>query len=45
MRYLDRSQIERFPGNGFLALEETLKTRRKELIGLARAYAKRRSSR
>jgi hypothetical protein len=28
MRYLDRSQIERFPGNGFLALEESLKTRR-----------------
>ena len=40
MRYLDRSDIERFPGNGFLALEETIKTRRKELIGLARAYAK-----
>jgi NitT/TauT family transport system substrate-binding protein len=40
IRYLDRSQIERFPGNGFLALEETLKTRRKELVGLARAYAK-----
>jgi NitT/TauT family transport system substrate-binding protein len=40
MRYLDRSQIERFPGNGFLALEESIKTRRKELVGLARAYAK-----
>jgi NitT/TauT family transport system substrate-binding protein len=40
MRYLDRRDIERFPGNGFLALEETIKTRRKELIGLARAYAK-----
>src|ERR1700687_5520891 len=40
MRYLDRSQIERFPGNGFLALEETVKTRRKELVGMARAYAK-----
>ena len=40
MRYLDRRDIERFPGNGFLALEETLKTRRKDLIGLARAYAK-----
>ena len=25
--------IERFPGNGFLALEETVKTRRKELVG------------
>jgi NitT/TauT family transport system substrate-binding protein len=40
MRYLDRSQIERFPGNGFLALEESVKTRRKELVGLGRAYAK-----
>jgi NitT/TauT family transport system substrate-binding protein len=40
MRWLDRREIERFPGNGFLALEETLRTRRKELTGLARAYAK-----
>ena len=40
IRYLDRSQIERFPGNGFLALEESFKTRRKELVGLGRAYAK-----
>jgi NitT/TauT family transport system substrate-binding protein len=40
MRYIDRSQIERFPGNGFLVLEETLKTRRKDLVGMARAYAK-----
>ena len=40
MRYLDRKAIERFPGNGFLALEESIKTRRKELIGLGRAYAK-----
>ncbi len=40
MRYLDRRAIERFPGNGFLALEETIKTRRKELVGVARAYAK-----
>ena len=40
MRYLDRKAIERFPGNAFLALEETIKTRRKELIGLGRAYAK-----
>jgi NitT/TauT family transport system substrate-binding protein len=40
MRYLDRRQIERFPGNGFLASEETLRTRGRELIGLARAYAK-----
>jgi NitT/TauT family transport system substrate-binding protein len=40
MRYLDRSQIERFPGNGFLALEDTIKARGKELSGMARAYAK-----
>jgi NitT/TauT family transport system substrate-binding protein len=40
MRYLDRTAIERFPGNGFLALEETIKSRPKELVGLARAYAK-----
>ena len=37
LRYLDREAIERFPGNGFLALEETIKTRRKDLVGLARA--------
>ncbi|HZP36003.1 MAG TPA: ABC transporter substrate-binding protein, partial [Methylomirabilota bacterium] len=40
MRYLDRRDIEKFPGNGFLASEETLRTRRKELVGVARAYAK-----
>jgi NitT/TauT family transport system substrate-binding protein len=40
MRYLDRTAIERFPGNGFLALEETIKSRQKELVGLGRAYAK-----
>jgi NitT/TauT family transport system substrate-binding protein len=40
MRYLDRKAIERFPGNGFLALEESIKTRRKDLVGLGRAYAK-----
>ncbi|HYB41817.1 MAG TPA: ABC transporter substrate-binding protein [Candidatus Methylomirabilis sp.] len=40
IRWLDRIQIERFPGNGFLALEETIKTRRRELTGLGRAYAK-----
>jgi NitT/TauT family transport system substrate-binding protein len=40
MRYLDRRAIERFPGNGFLALEETIKTRRKDLVALGRAYAK-----
>jgi len=40
MRYLDRRDIERQPANGFLALEETIKTRSKDLVGMARAYAK-----
>jgi NitT/TauT family transport system substrate-binding protein len=40
VRYLDRRDIERFPGNGFLASEESLRTRQKELVGLARGYAK-----
>jgi NitT/TauT family transport system substrate-binding protein len=40
VRYLDRRDIERFPGNGFLASEESLRTHQKELVGLARAYAK-----
>jgi NitT/TauT family transport system substrate-binding protein len=41
MRYLDHRDIERFPANGFIALEETIKGQhRKELIALARAYAK-----
>ena len=39
-RYLDWRDIERFPGNGFLASEESLRTRRKEMVGLARAHAK-----
>jgi NitT/TauT family transport system substrate-binding protein len=40
MRYLDRTAIEKQPANGFLALDETITTRRRELIGMARAYAK-----
>ena len=40
LRVLDTSAIDRFPSNGFLALEEALKTRRKEAAGLARSYAK-----
>jgi len=40
LRMLDNSAIERFPSNGFLALEETLSSRRREAIGLARGYAK-----
>jgi NitT/TauT family transport system substrate-binding protein len=40
MRMLDTRAIDRHPANGFVALEETLKSRRGELIGLARSYAK-----
>jgi len=40
LRLLDTSAIARHPANGFIALEETIKNQRKELIGLGRAYAK-----
>jgi NitT/TauT family transport system substrate-binding protein len=40
LRLLDTRTIDRFPSNGFLALEDTLRTRRKEAIALARSYAK-----
>jgi NitT/TauT family transport system substrate-binding protein len=40
LRMLDNSAIDRYPSNGFLALEETLRARRKDAVGLARAYAK-----
>jgi NitT/TauT family transport system substrate-binding protein len=40
LRLLDTKEIERYPSNGFIALEETLRTRRKDAVGLARAYAK-----
>jgi NitT/TauT family transport system substrate-binding protein len=39
LRMLETKDIDRFPSNGFLALEETLKNRRKELVALARGYA------
>jgi NitT/TauT family transport system substrate-binding protein len=40
LRLLETKEIDHYPSNGFLALEETLKGRRKEAIGLARGYAK-----
>jgi NitT/TauT family transport system substrate-binding protein len=40
LRLLDTKEIDHYPSNGFLALEETLKTRRKDAVGLARGYAK-----
>ncbi len=40
LRMLDAREIERFPGNGFLALEVTLRTRRRDAVALARGYAR-----
>ncbi|HEY3067509.1 MAG TPA: ABC transporter substrate-binding protein [Methylomirabilota bacterium] len=40
LRLLDTKEIDRFPSNGFLALDETLKNKRQEAIGVARGYAK-----
>ena len=40
LRMLDTKDIDHFPSNGFLALEDTLKTRRKEAVALARGYAR-----
>jgi NitT/TauT family transport system substrate-binding protein len=40
LRLLDTRAIARHPANGFLALEDTIKSQRKELIGLGRGYAK-----
>jgi NitT/TauT family transport system substrate-binding protein len=40
LRLLDTKEIDRYPSNGFLALEETLNTRKKDAVGLARGYAK-----
>jgi NitT/TauT family transport system substrate-binding protein len=40
LRMLDTRDIDHFPSNGFLALEETLRTRRKDAVALARGYAR-----
>ena len=40
LRVLDTRDIDHFPSNGFLALEDTLKTRRKDAVALARGYAR-----
>jgi len=40
LRLLEAKEIDRFPGNGFLALDDTLRTHRIEAIALARGYAK-----
>lgn len=40
LRVLDTKDIDRYPSNGLLALEETLKARPKEAAAVARGYAK-----
>jgi NitT/TauT family transport system substrate-binding protein len=40
LRYLENPEIQRFPSNGLVALEATLKDNRAEAIALAQGYAK-----
>jgi NitT/TauT family transport system substrate-binding protein len=40
LRLLDTREIDRYPSNGFLALEDTLQTKRAAAVALARGYAK-----
>jgi NitT/TauT family transport system substrate-binding protein len=39
LRRLDAKSIERFPSNGFVALEETLAKERRQSVAVARGYA------
>lgn len=39
LRMLDTKDIDRYPSNGFMALEETIKTKRREMVALAKGYA------
>jgi NitT/TauT family transport system substrate-binding protein len=40
LRMLDTKDIDRYPSNGFVALEETLQKRRAEAVALAQGYAR-----
>src|SRR5512132_4514525 len=40
LRLLDTKEIDRYPSNGFLGLDESLKTMRKEAVALAKGYAR-----
>jgi NitT/TauT family transport system substrate-binding protein len=40
LRLLSTKEIEGFPSNGFLALDETLRTNRKQAVALAQGFAK-----
>jgi NitT/TauT family transport system substrate-binding protein len=39
LRVLETKEIDRFPSNGLLASEETLRTRHKDAVAIARGYA------
>ncbi len=39
LRLLDTKQIDRYPANGFLALDETLKSRHNDAVAVAKGYA------
>ena len=39
LRLLETKEIDRYPANGFLALDDTLKSRRAEAVALAKGYA------
>jgi NitT/TauT family transport system substrate-binding protein len=39
LRFLDHPEIKKFPSNGFVALEDYLKSNRKEAVALGRGYA------
>jgi NitT/TauT family transport system substrate-binding protein len=40
LRFLDYPAVSKFPSNGFVALEETLKDRKSDIVALAQNYAK-----
>jgi NitT/TauT family transport system substrate-binding protein len=40
LRLLDTREIDPYPSNGFVALEDTLKSRRAQAVALARGYAR-----
>jgi len=39
LRHLPNGEMSHFPGNGFLALDETLRTRRADAVAVARGFA------
>ena len=39
LRMLDTRDIDRYPSNGFMALEETIKNKRREMVAVAKGYA------